>query len=180
MRLPDVHPQLLVEGVHVLPDRFPAHSDGVEHLHGNGFNVGQKLGQPGRLARAHRCQRQRAIADDDGGGAVIAGEGAQRVPGHLRIIVAVIIDEARRDHQAVGINRTRRSIPEFADRDNFALADANIATEGRHAGAINDATVLNQEIIRHGLILLAGGAAEAQYHYRASAFSCLPTYPERD
>ena len=41
-----VHPQALVEGVHVLPDRFPAHIDGVEHLHGNGFDVGEKLGQP--------------------------------------------------------------------------------------------------------------------------------------
>ena len=95
----------------------------LQHLHGNGFDVGQKLGQPGRLATAHRRQRQGAIADDDGGGAVIAGEGAQRVPGHLRIIVAVIIDEAGRDHQAVGINGARGGIAQFADRDNFAVAD---------------------------------------------------------
>ena len=137
-----VHPQLLVEGGHVLPDRFPAHIDGVEHLHGNGFDVGQKLGQPGRLARAHRRQRQGTIADDHGGGAVIAGKGAQRVPGHLRIIVAVVIDEARRDHQAIGINRARRRGAQFAHRDNFAVADRHIAAEGRHAGAIDDATVL--------------------------------------
>ena len=140
--VPHVHPQLLVEGGHVLPDRFPAHIDGVEHLHGNGFDVGEKLGQAGRLARAHRRQRQRTIADDDGGGAVIAGEGAQRVPGHLRIIVAVIIDEAGGDHQPVGINGAGGGIPEFADRDNFALADPDIAAEGGHAGAIDDAPVL--------------------------------------
>jgi hypothetical protein len=71
-----VHPELLVEGVHVFPDRFPGHIDGVEHLHRNGFHVGQKLGEAGRLARAYRRQGQGAIADDDGGGAVIAGEGA--------------------------------------------------------------------------------------------------------
>jgi hypothetical protein len=141
--VPHVHPKLLVEGGHVLPDRFPAHIDGVQHLHGNGFHVGKKLGQPGRLAGADRRQRQRAIADDDGGGAVVAGEGAQRVPGHLRIIVAVIIDEAGGDHQAIGINGARRRIPEFADRDNLAVGDPDIAAEGGHAGAIDDAPVLD-------------------------------------
>ena len=84
---------------------------------------------------------------------MIAGEGAQRVPGHLRIIVAMVIDEARRDHEAVGINRPRRRGAEFADRDNFPVGDRDIAAEGGHAGAIDDAPVLNQEIIRHGLVL---------------------------
>ena len=92
----------------------------LQHLHGNGFDVGEKLGQAGLPATAHRRQGQGTIADDDGGGAVIAGEGAQRVPGHLGIIVAVIIDEAGRDHEAVGINGARGGVPQFADRDNFA------------------------------------------------------------
>ena len=139
--VPHVHPEPLVEGVHVLPDRFPGHIDGVQHLHGNGFDVGEKLGQAGLTAAAHRRQRQGTIADDDGGGAVIAGEGAQRVPGHLRIIVAVIINEAGGDHQPVGINGAGRGIPEFADRDNFAVGDPDIAAEGGHAGAIDDRPV---------------------------------------
>ena len=143
MRLPTFTPSCLVEGGHVLPDRFPAHLDGVEHLHGNGFDVGQKLGQPGRLPRAHWRQRQGAIADDHGGGPVIAGKGAQRVPGHLRIIVAMVIDEARRDHQAVGINGARRRVAQFAQRDNLAVGDRHIAAKGRHAGAIDDATILD-------------------------------------
>ena len=74
---------------------------------------------------------------------MIAGEGAQRVPGHLRIVVAVIIDEARRDHQAIGINGARRGVSQFADRRNFALADPDIAPESGHTGAINDAAILD-------------------------------------
>jgi hypothetical protein len=57
--------------------------------------------------------------------------------------MAVIIDEAGRDHEAVGTNRTRRGTPQFADRDNFPLGDPDIAAEGGQAGAINDATVLD-------------------------------------
>jgi len=68
--------------------------------------------------------------------------------------MAVIIDEAGRDHQAIRINRAGGRIPQFADRDNFPLADPDVATEGGHAGAINDATMLNQEIIRDGVFLL--------------------------
>ena len=86
------------------PDRFPGHLDGVQHLHGNRFDIGEKLGEAGLTAPAHRRQGQGTIADDDGGRAMIAGEGAQRVPGHLRIIVAMIIDKAGRDHEAVGID----------------------------------------------------------------------------
>jgi hypothetical protein len=85
---------------------------------------------------------------------VIAGKGAQRIPGHLRIIVAVIIDEAGGDHEAIGINGARRGVPQFANCDNFAVGDRDIAAEGRHAGAIDDSTILNHEIIRHRLFLL--------------------------
>jgi len=40
------------------------------------------------------------------------------------------------------------------ERDNFAVGDRDIAAEGGDAGAIDDSTVLNQEIIRHRLFLL--------------------------
>ena len=46
-----VHPEPLVEGVHVLPHRFPGHLDGVQHLHGNRFDIREKLGQAGLTAR---------------------------------------------------------------------------------------------------------------------------------
>jgi hypothetical protein len=153
--VPDIHPEPLVEGVHILPDRFPGHGDRVEHLHRNGFDIGEKLGQAGLAATAHRRQSEGTIPNDDRGGAVIAGEGAQRVPGDLRIIVAVIIDEPGGDDKAIGINGTGCGVPEFAERDNFAVADGDVTTEGRDPGAVDDSAVFDQEIIRHRLFLLA-------------------------
>ena len=43
---------------------------------------------------------------------------------------------------------------EFADRDNFPVGDRDVAAKGGHAGAINDSTIFNHEIIRHRLSLL--------------------------
>ena len=126
-----IHPQTLVEGVHVLGHRFPGHIDGAQHLHGNGFDVGQKLGQPLFAAAAHRRQGQRAVADDHRGGAVIAGEGAQRIPGHLGIIVAMIIDKPRRHHQAIGIDGARGGAAQFAIATILPL---RTATSPRNAG----------------------------------------------
>jgi hypothetical protein len=61
----------------------------------------------------------------------------------LGIIVAVIIDKAGRDDEAISINGAGRRVAEFADRHNLPVGDCDIAAEGGHAGAINDATVLN-------------------------------------
>jgi hypothetical protein len=48
-----------------------------------------------------------------------------------------------RDHQAIGVNGARRRVPQFAQRDNLAVGDRHIAAKGRHAGAIDDATVFD-------------------------------------
>jgi hypothetical protein len=138
-----IHPQTLVEGVHVLTDRFPAHIDGAQHLHGNGFDIGEELGQPFFVAPAHRRQGQRAVADDHRRGAVITGEAAHRIPGHLRIIVAMVIDEPRGHHQAVGINGARGRPAQFAGGDNFTVGDSHVPSESGHSRAIDHATVLD-------------------------------------
>ena len=91
--------------VHVLAGRFPVEIDRAQHLHRDRFDIGEELGQPLLGALAHRRQRQRAIAEDHGGGAVLGREGAQRVPGDLRVVMAVIVDKAGGD----GAARRRRS-----------------------------------------------------------------------
>jgi hypothetical protein len=63
--------------------------------------------------------------------------------------VAVIIDKAGRDYEAVGLNGPGRRVPEFAQRHNFAVADRDIAAEGRHARAIDYTTMFDDQIIGH-------------------------------
>ena len=80
---------------------------------------------------------------------MVAGKGAQRVPGDLRVVMAVIVDEAGGDDPAVGVDRPRGRAAQFADLDDLAVLDPDIAAEGRHPRAVDDAAVLDQQIIRH-------------------------------
>jgi hypothetical protein len=47
----------------------------------------------------------------------------------LGVVVAVIVDKARRNHQPFGINGARSGITEFAGGHNLAVANRHIATE---------------------------------------------------
>ena len=90
---------------HVLGERLPGpRHPGVEDVHRDRLDVGEHPGQPLASLGPHRGQSQRAVADDDGGRAVMAGVGAQRIPEDLRVVVAVIVDEARRDDPPVGLD----------------------------------------------------------------------------
>ena len=94
-QIADIDAEVVVELIHVLRDRLPIELDGLQHLHRDRFDIGEELGEPLLGALAHRRQRQRAIAEDHAGGAVLGREGAQRVPGDLRVVMAMIVDKAR-------------------------------------------------------------------------------------
>ena len=141
--------ETLVEPVHVLRERLPIDVDGAQHLHRDGFDVGQEFGHALLVAAAHRRQRERAVAEDHRGGAVLRRERAQRIPRHLRVVVAVVVDETRRHRQAIGIDGARRRAVDLADFDDLAVLDAKVATEGRHPRAIDDAAVTDQQVICH-------------------------------
>jgi len=53
----DIDAEIAVEPVHVLRERLPIDLDRVEHLHRDRFDIGQKLGHPGRVALLHRRER---------------------------------------------------------------------------------------------------------------------------
>ena len=144
-----IHAQTLVEPVHVLAERFPVHVDSTQHFHRDGFDVGQKLRHPLFLAALHRRQRQGAIAEDDRGGAMLRREGAQRVPCHLRVIMAVVVDEPRRHRQPVSIDGAVGRAVDLADFDDPAVLHGNVATERRHPRAIDDPSIPDQQVIGH-------------------------------
>ena len=115
-QIADIDAEAFVEMVHVLAGRLPVEIDRPQHLHRDRFDIGEELGQPLLGALAHRRQRQRAIAEDHRGRAVLGREGAQRVPGDLRVVMAVIVDKAGGDGAALGVDglaRRRRSTCRF-------------------------------------------------------------------
>ena len=128
-----IDPEVLVEPVHVLRDRLPIDLDRVEHVHRDRFDIGQELGDPFRGARPNRSQCERTIAENDRRAAVVGRERAQRVPRDLRIVVAVIVDKARRDHLPGGIDRAFGRPAQFADLGDLAVLDTDIAAKRRHS-----------------------------------------------
>src|SRR5206468_10934761 len=90
---------------------------------------------------------------DDGGRAVVAGVGAERIPQHLGVVVAVVVHEARRDDPPVGLDDLARRAAQATELDDLAAGYRDIAVEGGAAGAVDDASVLDQQVVGHAALL---------------------------
>src|ERR1043166_5130051 len=146
---PDIDAEIAVEPFHILRERFPIDLDRAENLHRDRLDIGEELGHPLFLALLHRGKGERAIAYDDAGRAMIAGERAERVPGDLRVVMAVIIDKARADDPALHIDGLAGRAGQLAHLDDLAVLDRDIAVKGGHARAVDDPAVLYEDVIRH-------------------------------
>src|SRR5439155_62367 len=150
----DVHRQLLPNRAHVLGERFPVPRHArAEHVHRDRFDVGEHPGEPLARFLLYRRERQRAVTDDDGGRAVVAGVGAERIPQHLGVVVAVVVHEARRDDPPVGLDDLACSAAQATELDDLAAGYPDIAVEGGAAGAVDDASVLDQQVVGHAALL---------------------------
>jgi len=58
----------------------------------------------------------------------------------------VQVDEARRQHLPSRVNGFGGRIADLADRDDPAVAHADVAAAGRRAGAVDDLGVADQQI----------------------------------
>ena len=87
------------------------------------------------------------------GDAVPARAAADRVPGDLRVHMRVAVDKAGRDDQPVGVDHPLGGGADAADLDDAARRDADIGAIARHARAVHDGAVLDQQVERHIRIL---------------------------
>src|ERR1700737_1830885 len=88
---------------------------------------------------------------------VVRRERAQRVPGCLSVIMAVVVDKAGCHHLPRGVDRALRRAAQLAEFDDLAVLDADIAAEGRRSRAVDDATILDQQVIGHPFPFLRSG-----------------------
>ena len=63
--------------------------------------------------------------------------------------MAMIIDKTGGDDVTFGVDRARRRTSQLADVGDLAVLDPDIPAEGRHSRPVDDAPVLDQQIIRH-------------------------------
>ncbi len=139
----DIDAEIVVELLDILRHRFPTEFNRAQHVHRDRFDIGKKFRQPIRFARPHRGQRQGAIAEDHRRCAMVAGIGTHRVPRHLGVIVAMIVDKTGGHDRAASVYRARGSAAQFAHLDDLAVLDPDIASVGGHPRAIDDTTILD-------------------------------------
>jgi hypothetical protein len=149
----DIDAEAPVEMVHVLADRLPVERDRTQHLHRDRLDIREEFGQPFLGALAYRRQRQRAVAEDDRGRAMLGRERTERIPGDLRVIVAMVVDKAGSDGTAVGVDRAFSRTAQLADFGDLAVFAANIAAKPRLSRAVDNEAILDQQIVCHRFFL---------------------------
>src|SRR5439155_10813636 len=105
---------------------------------------------PLAIAGPDRGDDLAALADDDRGVAVVHPRAAIRVPDRLRIEMGMMVDKPGRHDAPLGVDRPLGgSAGIFADPDDLAVLYRHIRGKCRLARAVDNAPVLDQQIIRH-------------------------------
>src|SRR5437879_3148971 len=80
---------------------------------------------------------------------MVARERAERVPGDLRVVMAMIVDKAGRNDLTAGIDGLAGRAGELAELGDLAVLDRDVAAKRRHTRAVDDQPILDQQVIRH-------------------------------
>ena len=146
-----------VKGVVVLAIGLPV--PGQAGHDGVGRNVLHRFHQPCQLlviGRPHRREGHAAIADHHRGHAVPARRTADRIPGELRVEVAVDVDKAWCDQTARRVDAALRTASELAYLGDAPVDDGDVGAARRRAAAVHHRAVLDQDVVAaHGCISCA-------------------------
>src|SRR5262249_29386951 len=147
---PDVDATPLAEGLKVPSDGLPGEVDSLMYCaQGNGLRRREKFQVPVMVSRPRRGEHLSALAHDHAGVTVLHGVTAKGVPERLRIIVRVMFNESGGDCPPLGIDDARGGFIELANPYNLPIVYRHIRGEGRPSGAVNYASVLNEQVICH-------------------------------
>jgi hypothetical protein len=146
-----------VDGVEVLAVALPLPVDaGLHDVVGDRLDVDEVLHEDLARLGLHGSHAHAAVAHDHGRHAVPGRARDHRVPRDLGIVVCVGIDEPRRQHQAAGVEHpVGRVSVALADRPDETVLHAEVAHEARHAGAVDDPRVLDQQVEHERVLSLA-------------------------
>ncbi len=105
---------------------------------------------PGRSAGR---DGETAIADDRRGDAKRGRGRGERIPGELRVVVRVVVDDAGHQRQAVGIDYLLPG-KGFADFRNYSIAYREIGMARRRARSVQQQRPANDEVVHCQSILI--------------------------
>ena len=119
----------------------------VEEVAGDVLDVGEQIGDLAAGRVGDRVQRQAAVADQHGRDAVQRLGVERRIPEHLRIGVAVGVDEAGRHDRAGRVDLVLAVGPQVgADLDDAAVADPHVGPTGVGPRAVDDVAAADQQV----------------------------------
>ena len=146
---------LPVERVEPLAEAFaPAPVDaGIERGLGHLLDQSEHATERIALIDPQRSERQRAVAGDDGGDAVLDRREGIRVEAELGVVVRVRVDEPGRHDPAGGVEFSMRVAGLAADGHDPAVSDRDVTVAAGQPRAVDDQTVTDDEI-EHGSSLV--------------------------
>ena len=100
------------------------------------------------IGLVHGREAEAAVAPDDSGDAVHARRARGGVPHELCVVVRVGIDEAGRDDAPRGVGDAVGRLVDLADGDDPPVLDADVGTDARCAGAVDDGAALD-DLVEH-------------------------------
>ena len=122
----------------------------VERVEAHPFDLLERLEDELAMDRLGRSDAKAAIANDRRRHAMPGRDAQHAVPQDLRVVVGVNVDEARRDDLARGVDRRGGGTVGLAHGHDLAVLDAEVAHEARLAGAVNDHTAGDLQVVAHG------------------------------
>jgi hypothetical protein len=153
------HPR---ERIQVLRKRFPAPVDPlVERGAGDVLDALHQLDEEALLAAAHRREADAAVSHHERGHAVPARRREQRIPRDLTVVVRVHVDPSGQHQQVTRVDLALAAPADIAHRAHCAGVDRHVALEARRAGAVDDRSVPDHQVM-HGDISSAQRSAEGK------------------
>src|SRR5688500_9397287 len=127
---PDVDPQAVVDCIEVLRYSFPAPlGAGTQRLNGDRLDAGEHLSEGVLVVGPGGCEGEATVAHDDTGHTVVAGGGAEGVPGDLGVVMGMVVDEARGDSEAGGVDGPMGGAGRLADLHDLAILHGDVASK---------------------------------------------------
>src|SRR5215208_6199575 len=119
---------LLLQHVEILREAFEAPLyPGAQGVERHALDVRQMAHGEVAVLRLAGRDREAAVAQHRGGDAQRRRRIDERIPGDLRVIVGMAVDDAGREREAVGLHGLLRGAKLWPDPGNAAARDAEVA-----------------------------------------------------
>ena len=156
------------DGIEVVGEAVPVPRQALgHHDFGNVLDALHQVDQHVVLVVVAGREADAAVAQQHGRGAVPRRRRQPVAPGHLRVVVRVHVDEARRDELAARVDLLGTLGNVAADRRDLAVAHGEVGFVGISARSIDDGAVANHQAGRgHGEAPIGRPASYRQKTHR--------------